>query len=179
MGWQAGALMMERDAVISPDERYRYLLRRRWMPGPTFGFIMLNPSTADAQRDDPTIRRCIGFAGSHGCGSLLVVNLFALRTTHPGALLAKGETPVGPENDVAIIEALAECPIVVAAWGSFPYLHSKLSHRPEQVIRMALDHDHSLAALGKTIGGYPRHPLYLRSDQDLDVWQARPVRRRA
>ena len=65
---------MQRTAVISADERYRYLLRRDWTPGDTLGVIMLNPSTADAQVDDATIRRCIGFAGAHGCGSLLVAN---------------------------------------------------------------------------------------------------------
>ena len=167
-------VVMLREAEISADERYRYLLRREWMPGDTFGVIMLNPSTADAQRDDPTIRRLIGFAGSNGCGSLLVANLFALRATDPQELL-RADDPVGPGNDQAIIDVLASCKVVIAAWGTFPK-HGSLHHRTVAVSLLATQHDTALYCLGHTAEGYPRHPLYLRSDQELLPYQSRPKR---
>ena len=77
-------------AVLSECGLYRYRLDRRWADGPTCGFIMLNPSTADAEVDDPTIRRCIGFAKREACGALIVVNIYPLRATKPADLWAKG-----------------------------------------------------------------------------------------
>src|SRR3954453_788312 len=91
-------LPLEQNAVISACGRYRYLLTRQVGPGTrTAVFIMLNPSTADATDDDPTIRRCIGFARQWGCGRLAVLNLFALRATDP-AWMKQADNPVGPEN---------------------------------------------------------------------------------
>src|SRR5437588_2477108 len=85
-------------AVFSPDGRYRYLLTRRLGRSRRVAtFIMLNPSTADAINNDPTIRKCVGFARRWGCGLLQVVNLFALRATEPRVLRAAAD-PVGPEN---------------------------------------------------------------------------------
>src|SRR3954454_15761859 len=91
-------LSLEQNAVISACGRYRYLLSRQVGPGlRTATFIMLNPSTADATNDDPTIRRCIGFARQWGCGRLAVLNLFAVRATDP-AEMKRADDPVGPEN---------------------------------------------------------------------------------
>lgn len=76
-----------RGAVISDDGRYRYRLWRTWAPElPRMAWIMLNPSTADAEVDDPTIRRCVGFAKREGCGGIEVVNLYAYRSTDPSVL---------------------------------------------------------------------------------------------
>ena len=110
-------LLTEADAVISDCERYRYRLTRRWDDGPTCTFIMLNPSTADARKDDPTIRRCIGFARREGCAALLVINCFAFRATKPADLFA-AEDPIGPENDRHIMAASLDADgQVIAAWG--------------------------------------------------------------
>lgn len=86
-------------AHLSACGAYRYALRRTWDPArPAALFVGLNPSTADAERDDPTTRRCVRFARDWGFGGLLVGNLFAYRATRPRDLRAAAE-PVGPEND--------------------------------------------------------------------------------
>ena len=92
-------------------------------------FVMLNPSTADAEKFDPTVRRCFGYACDWGFGSMEVVNLFALRSTYP-KVLAKAADPVGPENDVVILKAVKESDLVVAAWG----IHGKLLGRNREVL---------------------------------------------
>jgi len=94
-------------AVFSPDEVYRYRLERDFQrPGPVHAWIMLTPSTADAETNDPTVRRCVGFSHAWGAGRLIVTNLYALRSTDPAALKTHPE-PVGPENDAAITHPLS------------------------------------------------------------------------
>ncbi|MGH3977119.1 MAG: DUF1643 domain-containing protein, partial [Pseudonocardiaceae bacterium] len=110
------------DAVLSGCGRYRYQLTRTWDPGQQRAtFIMLNPSTADAADDDPTIRRCTSYARSWGLGGLMVVNLYAYRATDP-ADLWKVDDPVGPDNDDHLRAVLAAATDVgapvVAAWGA-------------------------------------------------------------
>ncbi len=114
---------------------------------------MLNPSTADAERDDPTIRRCAGFARSWGFGGMTVVNLFALRATDP-ARLRRARDPVGRDND-RHIAAAASAGLVVVAWG----VHGRLGERDRAVL--ALLSGCRPGCLGTTRGGHPRHPLYL------------------
>lgn len=156
------------DAVISPCGRYRYSLVRAWGSGGRLArFVMLNPSTADATADDPTIRRCIGFARLWGLDGLAVVNLYALRSTDPAGLWAADVDPVGPDNDrhlwaAAVHASDAETPLV-AAWG----VNAKAS-RIEAVLD--LPGMHRLQALGITKAGQPRHPLYLRRDAQLTRW---------
>jgi hypothetical protein len=117
---------LEQGATFSEDKLYRYRLWRMWeeMPGGTVLFVMLNPSTADADRFDPTVRRCFGFARDWGFGSMEVVNLFALRSTYPEQL-KKVSDPVGPENDAIILKAVKESDLVVAAWGIHGKLHGR------------------------------------------------------
>jgi hypothetical protein len=93
-----------RSAVISPCGRYRYRLDRRWADGPSIAWIMLNPSTADSNTDDPTIRRIRAFSQAWGFGALTVVNLYAWRATDPRDLW-QAPGPVGPENDAYLVEA--------------------------------------------------------------------------
>lgn len=155
-------MTVEGDAVFSDCGRYRYLLTRRWGDGPAATFVMLNPSTADAATDDPTIRRCIGFAKSWDCGSLNVVNLFAFRATDPRELLAATD-PVGPRNDAFLHSYL---PDGVAAWGA----HKMASTRARGVVR-AFVRSSPLWCLGVTKDGHPRHPLYVRADAPLILWR--------
>src|SRR5688500_11357729 len=103
-------------AVFDRSGRYRYRLWRRWGDGGAVAFVMLNPSTADAERDDPTIRRCGGFARAWGFGSMVVVNLFALRSSDPQRL-RRARDPVGRENDRHIIDVTGTSDAVVLAWG--------------------------------------------------------------
>lgn len=150
---------MQRGAVFGAGGRYRYSLTRRWAEkGPTVAFVLLNPSTADAHRDDPTIRRCIGFARGWGFAALEVVNLFAFRSTQPAGLRAAPD-PVGPENDHYLVAALRRAPHALAAWG----VHGGLLGRADAVLALAARHRRRLQCLDVTKAGFPRHVLYLRS----------------
>jgi hypothetical protein len=105
-------------AIISADGRYRYRLGRRWADGPAVLWIMLNPSTADAEQDDPTIRRCIAFSKQFHYGALWVGNLYAFRSTDPDALWGLGASAArGPENASHLSAMGAECQQIIAAWG--------------------------------------------------------------
>lgn len=161
---RAGAL----DSGAIFDGPYRYLLWRRWEASAAgVLFVMLNPSTADARRDDPTIRRCIGFARAWGFGGVEVVNLFAWRATLPREL-RRAADPIGPRNDQVIAEAAARAQAVIVAWG----IHGVHLGRGDDVA-------HLLAAarprcLGATATGAPRHPLYVRAAVTCAAWTPRP-----
>jgi hypothetical protein len=152
---------METGAEISVCGRYRYTLWRRWATGPQVLFVGLNPSTADATLDDPTIRRCIGFAKAWGYGGLLMANLFAWRATDPRHMLAAAD-PVGPRNDQALLEVHGKAALTVAAWGAQGSFLGR-----ELVVRSLLPHLHVLRL---TKGGHPGHPLYLPSSLRPVLW---------
>lgn len=147
---------MENTATFSPCRRYRYTLWRIWCePWHTFRpvmFIGLNPSTADETKDDPTIRRCVGFAKAWNYNALVMTNLFAYRATKPEDMLAQ-EDPIGPENDGILGTLAAQTPVVVAAWGT----HGIHCDREAYVRR----HLPNLHYLKLTKDGHPAHPLYL------------------
>lgn len=156
-------------ATISDCGRYRYTLSRYWQPAvQSLLFIMLNPSKADAEKDDPTIRRCMGFARRDGFGGIHVLNLYALRATNPRDLWT-ADDPVGPDNDqhlagVLIMAAEDDRP-VVAAWGA--------NARPDRVAAVcAMFGGYRLSAFGTTKAGAPRHPLYLPGTAELTPWRA-------
>ncbi|MBX3356447.1 MAG: DUF1643 domain-containing protein [Phycisphaeraceae bacterium] len=150
---------MNADARFSPCRRYRYLLKRRWAREKPFVlFIGLNPSTADETLDDPTVRRCVGFARSWGYGGLMLANLFAFRSTCPRRL-TQVRDPVGPENDDWLVRSARSAGLVVAAWG----VHGTLQDRADAVVGQLPD----LYCLGTTRAGAPRHPLYLSANTPL------------
>lgn len=151
--------LFESNAIFSPCRTWRYVLVRRWGAGQVCNFLCLNPSTADEANDDPTVRRCIGFARKWGFGGLVVTNIFALRSTDPQALL-EVEDPVGPDNDEAIQKIATLAELVVCAWG----VHGDLLERHRRVIEMLTASEVSLYCLGVTKDGFPRHPLYIRGD---------------
>ena len=139
-------------AGFSRCGRYRYWLRRVWdHDRPQCAWIGLNPSTADASTDDPTLRRCIGFADDWGYGSLLLVNLFSWRATDPTALL-KTSDPIGPRTPLWLRRAVTESDCVVAAWGN----GGLIRNRAHEVAATLAD----AHCLGLTAQGMPRHPLY-------------------
>jgi len=148
------------DAIISECGTYRYLLQRFWDARlETLNFIMLNPSTADANKNDATIRRCMGFARDLGFGSLEVTNLFALRSTDPKAL-KRTKDPVGPENDEHIISSAKVCQLTICAWGTHGVFHG----RGAAVLKLLRDAGITPHALSFAAGGIPKHPLYLPGD---------------
>jgi hypothetical protein len=157
---------IERGATISPCEKYRWSLSRRWDPNKNMlGWIMLNPSTADASVDDPTIRRCIRFARDWGYGGIIVTNLFPYRATDPSELRDVANlfgADAYPAANAAAFDLILSCNLICVAWGS-------VSWEPAQIRARAVLHD--LAAhkrlpvcLGMTADKSPRHPLYVRAD---------------
>lgn len=147
-------------ALISEDLAYRDLLMRH-LPGNSapLVFCMLNPSTADHNADDPTIRRCIGFAMREDARSLVVINLYGLRATNPNDLW-KHPAPVGPYADSVIVDVARKYRRVVCAWGS-----NAKPHRVAQVMRLFETYNVETLCLGTNAGGSPKHPLYIKSDQ--------------
>ena len=150
-------------ARLSACRRYRYALWRVWSDGPQVLFVMLNPSTADERVDDPTIRRCIGFALSWGFGSVAVGNLFAFRTPDP-SLLKRSTAPVGRDNDAWLRRLQRRAALTVAAWGN----HGGFLERGDAV-RSLLASPHTL---GLTRRGEPRHPLYVPASARPLPWHA-------
>lgn len=159
-----GGDSLKRTALFSPCGRYRLQLGRTWGKGPQAAFVMLNPSTADAQLDDPTIRRCISFAVREGCGALAVVNLFAFRTPKPAELLNVAD-PVGGDSAEFELEAVvARSELAICAWGAAPIAKARadqFAHR---------NRHRELYCLGTTKSGAPKHPLYVPNSQPLVRW---------
>lgn len=148
---------METNAVISDCQKYRYKLTRLWDENlPYVHFVGLNPSTADAVINDPTITRCINFAKSWGYGGLIMTNLFAYRTPEPRILFAYNGDIIGPENDRYIQQGFAKAEKTVVAWGN----HGIYNNRSVQVVRMLPE----VYCLKINQSGQPAHPLYLRTD---------------
>lgn len=160
-----------KSAELSPCGRYRYTLRRAGLGGSieTINFIMLNPSTADAEIDDPTIRRCIRFTSDWGYNELVVTNLFALRSTDPKAL-ATAADPIGPDNDRHIAQQAAAAALVVCAWGA----HGALRGRAAHVVRLLASAGIQPMCLSMTAGGQPGHPLYLPASSLLKSMEGPP-----
>lgn len=155
---------MQRSADLSACRTYRYALWRRWGSGAYAMFIGLNPSTADEMNDDPTIRRCIGFAQAWGYDALCMANLFAYRAREP-ADMKKAVEPIGWANDHTLTTLARGAGIVVAAWGA----HGTYKRR-DQSVRLLVNDLHYLRL---TKDGYPGHPLYLPGDLTPKRWVER------
>ena len=160
-----------RAAHFSPDRRYRYWLTCRWAPGPALMFVSLNPSTADEHRDDATSRRDIAFADGFGYGAVTLLNLYAGRATNPKDL-ARMDDPIGPDNDAHLEEKATEHDVIVLAWGgdAEPRRARAVATR---IWRICQGTGGTVAVLGWTGGGQPRHPLYLPKDTALQCMTAR------
>lgn len=148
-------------AILSDCNKYRYVLTRMWDESkPLVMFIMLNPSTADHSKDDPTIRRCIGFAKSWGYGGIIVCNLFAYRATNPKELLTV-DNPFGDQNAYLLREMLNEVSIVVCAWGNGTIIKKILKDKSPIDVGGYIDTD-KLHYIELSKDGIPKHPLYLK-----------------
>lgn len=155
-------------ATFSECGTYRYDLSRTWGPGQSALFIMLNPSTATADVLDPTVRRCVGFSRAWGRGGVVILNIFALRSTDPRALKTHPD-PVGPENDATIARYVTDEAYdpVVAAWG----VHGTLNGRSAKVAALIeAAAPWKLKCLGTTKDGHPKHPLYLAADTKPELF---------
>lgn len=151
-------------AVFSEDRMYRYMLTRQWdNTKPYVAFVGLNPSIADENLDDPTIRRCIGYAKAWGMGGIIMVNLFAFRATDPKDMKA-AKDPIGPENNRYLRNVIRDAHTVVAAWGN----HGTYMGRGATVKKMYEAEQFAgyihLTCLELSKNGSPKHPLYLKKD---------------
>ncbi len=160
------AVEVRKAAHISDCGLYRYRLERFWGPEEALPFVMLNPSTADAMIDDPTIRRCMRFARREKAGGIIVVNLYGLRATDP-AELRRYSDPFGPDNRANILavgnQAFRAGVPVVCAWGTGGWVKSA----DKDTIHLLKSTGAKMVCLGKTMAGHPRHPLYVKGDQPL------------
>lgn len=155
-------LFESKGATFSPCRTWRYELRRTWGSAPALVMLMLNPSTADETKNDPTVERCERRARGGGFGGLIVLNIFAFRATDPADMKAAAD-PIGPENDdyltAHFIRANAIGGTVCAAWG----VHGSHLNRAARVLEMARHLDVDLMCLKQTKEGHPGHPLYIAS----------------
>lgn len=169
-------------ATLSGCGRYRLRLWRNELQGEAdpcsegVVFIMLNPSTADAKKDDPTIRRCINFAKAWGLTRIDVVNLFAFRATKPDSLLQahqEGVDVIGPENDFHMTAACHGAKVVIAGWGKRPPARKWdfVRERAEKVRRALEGRQIELSYLEMTADGTPRRPLFLKGDLCPQRWE--------
>lgn len=157
---------LERDAVLSDCGTYRYLLRRTWDHSkPRALVVMLNPSTADAEVDDATIRSLVRLLRGAGYGSFEVVNVFAFRSTDPKRLTEAAD-PVGPRNLPIIEAAIGRCDVAICAWGAHPMARGA-SVEIRNAIRAARP---AMYCFGKTKDGDPKHPLYIKSGTALELY---------
>ncbi len=152
---------IDKGATFSPDRKYRYLLWRTWDKSlPSAMFLMLNPSTADENVLDPTLRRCVGYAMKWGYGRMDICNIFALRSTDPKELY-KSEDPIGVDNDQYILKTAKVNGVIIAAWGN----HGAHNNRTQEVVDLLTSPTvFELHALALTKTNQPVHPLYQRSD---------------
>lgn len=176
------SVRLGRHTVLSECRKYRYTLWREWrlphgLPYPLplhtasefVMFIGLNPSTADETKDDPTIRKCVGFAKRWGYGALCMTNLFAFRATQPKDMMAQ-ERAVGPDNIAWLRKCAEQASLVVAAWGT----KGSFRHQ-DRVVENYLKHlaHKPLKCLRKTKDGYPEHPLYVPYEKAVESYEAR------
>ncbi len=163
---------IQRAAYISACGKYRYVLARTWdQHTPAVNWIMLNPSTADATEDDPTVRRCVNYTRDWGYGGIIVTNLFALRATDPRKLIGHPD-PIGRENDLIIRTHAAMARyygLVVCAWGANKFAVDRGLYVHQSLIR--LSPPVTPCVLGVTGAGHPVHPLYQSASLRPYPWQ--------
>jgi hypothetical protein len=161
-----GRALTPSGALFSRCRKWRYLLWRKWADGPVANFLMLNPSTADEVKLDPSCTRARLYAERWGFGALVVTNLFGWRATDPDDMKAARD-PVGFQNDKSIVEAAQQAQLVVCAWGN----HGAHRDRSKKVVALLRRNDISLHVLKLNGNGEPAHPLYLPGALRAAPWR--------
>ncbi len=166
---------MIREATMSSCQKFRYQLWRIWGPDPHALFIGLNPSTADASLDDPTIRRCTHFTNRLGLRRFGMGNLFAFKSTDPRFLSIrsrKGLEIIGPDNDMMLGDMISKADVIIPCWGALGGLDNRDRKVMAMIKRRAKPGVVPLC-LTTTLGGFPRHPLYLRNSTSMVEYKGR------
>lgn len=155
-------------AVISPCGLYRYRLTRQWGPRPPVNFILLNPSTADAIRPDPTMTRCVNYARAWGRDGIVITNLFAFRSSDPKDLRSAPD-PIGSLNDLDLITCAHNSCLIVCGWGADPFAQEQ-ARRVKSMLRER-GYANKTHVLRLTKSGAPGHPLYLPKNLTPQLWK--------
>lgn len=162
-----------RECVFSPDRRYRYRLcvTTGASDGPAVNVLMLNPSIADEQVNDPTIERICRRAFIHGIlgrkyDRLIVTNLFALVSTDPKGLMAVDNPAGNPENNQQIVAAARESELTICGWGE----HGARYKRAGEVLDILARLQIVTYAFELNASGHPKHPLYVSYKHDAKRW---------
>ncbi len=160
-------------AYIDETGKYRYSLWRTLKDVPreehkTLLFNLLNPSTADGRTDDPTVRRCIGFARNLGYTRVWIGNVFGYRATDPKEL-RRVPNPVGPMNHASLKTMILQADLIICGWG----VHARTREREDiQVVKLIRECGKKPYVFGLTRDGYPKHPLYLAGSARPFEWKA-------
>lgn len=162
-------MLTERKAEFSECRTWRYRLEIRWSDAPALVFFMLNPSTADEVKNDPTVERCERRARREGYGAVIILNLFAFRATEPDDMKATAD-PIGPANDEWILKTLRAVKrdggTLICAWGT----HGGHNGRDVDALAIIFASGIRAKALRLTKHGYPGHPLYLPDHLEARWW---------
>jgi hypothetical protein len=168
--------VIQKWATLSDDGKYRYDLGRAWGKGESqVVWVLLNPSTADAEKDDMTVSKCVGFSKRWGYDAMIIVNLYAYRATKPEVLL-EVEDPFGPANYSSVKRRIGDADLLVLGWsGAIEKVNPSTRHWSKTLSRynveqVAKDNGLTPMCLGRTGLGHPRHPSRLGYDTPLEVW---------
>jgi len=156
-----------KDAILDETRTYRYMLKRQWGEDNNnfVNFVLLNPSTANEERDDPTVMACIALAQNMGFDGLYITNLFALRTKNPDTL-KQNKNPIGDKNDTFIKRYALKSKRIIIAWGN----HGEFLRRGEKVIHI-ISQIQVPYCFEITKKGNPRHPLYIKRSTHPFPWR--------
>jgi hypothetical protein len=159
--------MMEKSARISDCQKYRYTLSRTWKPkGLIFAFFGVNPSTADANLDDQTVKKWVGFTDRNGGRGFIAGNPFAFRATNVKEL-ASCEDPVGGYNLMNLKIIIEKADVLVPCWGNTSKVPAYLRHHFSALLLDLIESDKPVRIFGKTKSGDPKHPLMLGYNTEL------------
>lgn len=155
------------DAIFNDMRTHRYLLRRIWdEEREMICFIGLNPSTANEDENDPTIKSCMRIARNQNAGGIYMVNLFSYITAYPDVLVANFNDAVNPKTNLYIDSSFRACHKIICAWGRWPFAHTR-KKEIEHLIAEDPYFENRVYCLGKNQDGSPKHPLYIKSDIEL------------
>jgi len=152
----------DKGAYFSPDRKHRFMLWRKLGKGPGIMFIGLNPSTANEVNDDPTVRRCMGYARDWGYGDFWMCNLYSLCSSDPKKLY-KGEHPQSPYNITSLGVVREKVDLAIVAWGNHGATVQMDQHWPRSLVKLLSP----VHCFGVTKQGEPKHPLYLPKDAEI------------
>lgn len=159
-------------AIISPCGKYRYRLDRDVQPeGLVFAYFGVNPSTADAVVDDPTVKKWLGFTQRKGGRKFIVGNVFAYRSTDVKQLRVTGDDLFGPDWGLHMSAIIQEADVLVPCWGALAKMPAFMRDTPGMLLQHLRASGKPVMSFGLNNDGTPKHPQMLAYATPLEVWQ--------